>query len=70
MDILTNKALANYRWFEPVYNDDGSFEQQFEECEPVCVKWLVEWEEEDEGKFYWEAKDGSWGQAYAEVSDD
>ena len=55
-------------WFEAVYNDDGSFEQQFEECD--ARHGLVEWEEEDEGKFYWETEDGSWGHAYAEVNDD
>ena len=64
MNVPTNKVLATYRWFQAVYNDDGSFEQQFEECEPICYKWLDEWEEEEPGKFYWECKDGSWGQAY------
>jgi len=66
IETITNKMLERLgvRWFEAVYEDDGSFNQQFEECEPVCVKWLVEWSEEEPGKFYWEAKDDSWGHAY------
>jgi len=53
-----------YTWFAAVYNEDGSFEQHFEECEEVCMEQLIEWTEEDGGKFYWETEDGSWGHAY------
>ena len=64
MTIPTNKVLETYRWFQAVFEDDGSYDGEFEECEPICYKSLDEWTQEEPGKFYWECKDGTWGQAY------
>ena len=64
IETLTSEMLGSLTWYVAVYNEDGSFEQQFEECEEVSREQLVDWEEEEEGKFYWETEDGDCGHAY------
>jgi len=62
-EALTSEMLGSLTWYVAVYNEDGSFEQQFEECEEVSREQLVDWDDEEEGKFYWETEDGDWGHA-------